>query len=99
MAINGLAIGGGMNIALANCGDMVVCSKKARFTYPFAKLGVTPEFGSSMMLPLLVGMPKAKELVMTAEWLSAEEAHRFGLVNILCDLEEVLPKAIELAAK
>merc|ERR1712113_209354 len=99
MAINGLAIGGGMNIALANCGDMVVSSRTARFTYPFAKLGVTPEFGSSMMLPLLVGMPKAKELVMTAKWLSAEEAHRFGLVNILCEPEELLPKALALAAE
>jgi len=99
MAVNGLAIGGGMNIALANCGDMVVCSSKARFMYPFAKLGVTPEFGSSMMLPLLVGMPKAKELFMTGDWLSAEEAYRLGLVNVLCNLEEVLPKAVELAAK
>jgi len=99
MAVNGLAVGGGMNIALANCGDMVVCSRKARFTYPFAKLGVTPEFGSSMMLPLLVGMPKAKELVMTGDWLSAEEAHRLGLVNEICELEEVLPKALALAAK
>lgn len=99
MALNGLAVGGGMNIALANCGDMVVCSRKARFRYPFAQLGVTPEFGSSMMLPLLVGMPKAKELVMTADWLSAEEAFKLGLVNRLCEPEEVLPQALALAAK
>jgi len=99
MAINGLAIGGGMNIALANCGDMVVCSSKARFTYPFAKLGVTPEFGSSMMLPLLVGMPKAKELVMTGDWITADEALKFGLANAVCAPEELLPRAIGLAAK
>merc|ERR1712232_1202901 len=45
------------------------------------------------------GMPKAKELVMTAEWLSAEEAHRLGLVNVVCEPEELLPKALALAAK
>lgn len=99
MAINGLAVGGAMNIALANCGDMVVCSRKARFMYPFAKLGVVPELGSSMMLPVLVGTAKAKELFMTGDWMSAEEAYRLGLVNTLCDPEEVLPKALALAAK
>lgn len=99
MSVNGLAVGGGCNIAIANCGDMVVASKKARFTYPFAKLGVTPEYGSSMMLPMLVGMAKAKELVMTAEWMGAEEALRLNLVNYLCEPEELLPKAVELAAK
>lgn len=99
MAINGLAVGGGMNIALANCGDMVVCSSKARFTYPFAKLGVTPEFGSSMMLPLLVGMPKAKELVMTGDWVSADEALKLGLANAVCEPAELLPRAVALAAK
>eukprot|EP00415_Alexandrium_ostenfeldii_P000032 UN0032 len=88
-----------MNIALANCGDMVVRSSKARFTYPFAKLGVTPEFGSSMMLPLLVGMPKAKELVMTGDWITADEALKFGLANAVCAPEELLPRAIGLAAK
>merc|ERR1719181_206090 len=51
------------------------------------------------MLPLLVGMPRAKELVMTADWLSAEEAYRLGLANVLCEPEEVLPKALALAAK
>jgi len=99
MAVNGLAVGGGCNIALANCGDIVLCSTKARFTYPFAKLGVTPEFGSSLMMPFLVGMSKAKELMMLAEWLSASDALRFNLVSAVYEPEELLPKAIEMATK
>ncbi|CAE8703689.1 unnamed protein product, partial [Polarella glacialis] len=63
MAVNGLAVGGGANIALASFGDMVLCSKEARFMYPFAKLGFTPELGSSMVMPFLIGMAKAKELM------------------------------------
>ena len=50
-AVNGLAVGGGANLALVNFGDMVIASSKARFLYPFAKLGLTPELGSSMMMP------------------------------------------------
>ena len=50
-AVNGLAVGGGANIALANYHDLVVCSEEARFKYPFAKLGLTPELGSSLAPP------------------------------------------------
>ena len=64
MAVNGLAVGGGANIALANHADLVVCSSKARFKYPFSTLGLTPELGSSMLIPFVVGMAKAKEIMM-----------------------------------
>eukprot|EP00747_Dinoflagellata_sp_TGD_P030424 gnl/TRDRNA2_/TRDRNA2_134614_c0_seq1.p1 gnl/TRDRNA2_/TRDRNA2_134614_c0~~gnl/TRDRNA2_/TRDRNA2_134614_c0_seq1.p1 ORF type:complete len:239 (-),score=56.11 gnl/TRDRNA2_/TRDRNA2_134614_c0_seq1:19-735(-) len=99
MAINGLAVGGGANVALAGYGDMVLCSKKSRFMWPFAKLGLTPELGSSMMIPWLIGMPKAKELMMTGEWVSAEEALRLNLVNGICEPEELLPRALAMAAR
>lgn len=98
MAINGLAIGGGVNLALANFGDMVLCSKEARFMLPFAKLGITPELGSSLVLPWLIGMAKAKELMMTGNWLSAADAMRFGLVNAVLEPQELLPRAVALAA-
>ncbi len=64
MAINGLAVGGGANIALANYADMVICSRTARFKYPFSTLGITPELGSSSLIPFVVGMAKAKEIMM-----------------------------------
>ena len=64
MAVNGLAVGGGANIALANYADMVICSTSARFKYPFSTLGLTPELGSSSLIPFVVGMAKAKEIMM-----------------------------------
>ena len=63
-AINGLGVGGGANIALANVMDLVICSTNSRFMYPFSTLGITPEMGSSLMMPYLVGMAKAKEMMM-----------------------------------
>ena len=64
MAVNGLAVGGGANIALANYADIVICSSTARFKYPFSTLGLTPELGSSSLIPFVVGMAKAKEMMM-----------------------------------
>jgi len=98
MAINGLAVGGGANIALASFGDLVFCSTKARFMYPFAKLGITPELGSSLVMPWLVGMSKAKEMMMLGKWFSADDALRLNLVNAVCSPEELLPLAVQTAA-
>merc|ERR1712232_94868 len=67
--------------------------------YPFNKLGVTPELGSSMMLPFLVGMAKSKEMFMLGEWLSAQDALQVNLVNAVVDAEELLPRALAAAAK
>ena len=50
LAINGLAVGGAANIALANFGDLVIACESARFKYPFAQLGITPELGSSLVM-------------------------------------------------
>jgi len=99
IAVNGVAVGGGANIALANYGDVVICSRNARFMWPFAKLGLTPELASSMVIPWLVGMSKAKELMMTGDWFSAEEALRLNLVSVVCEPEALLPRAVDLAAR
>ena len=77
-AINGLGVGGGANMALANCMDLVVCSTNARFMYPFSTLGITPEMGSTYMMPYLVGMAKAKEMMLLGGWFSAEDAVELG---------------------
>ena len=60
VAVNGLAVGGAANIALANYHDIVLSSTEGKFKYPFADLGLTPELGSSYMMPYLVGMTRAK---------------------------------------
>ena len=56
--------------------SIVVLSTNARFMYPFSSLGITPEMGSSLLMPYLVGM--AKEMMMLGDWFSAEEGFAGG---------------------
>jgi 2-(1,2-epoxy-1,2-dihydrophenyl)acetyl-CoA isomerase len=77
-AVNGPAAGGGMSLALA-C-DLRIASEQAMFTQAFGALGLYPDFGATFFLPRLVGLSRASELFYTAERLSAEEAHRIGIV-------------------
>ncbi len=77
--VNGVAVGGGATIALA-C-DFRIASDRARFCFPFSRIGVTPEFGCTYLLPRVVGLGKAMELLAFAEMIEAKEAERIGLVN------------------
>lgn len=96
-AINGLAVGGGANIALMNYFDIVLCSKTAKFKYPFVDIGMTPELGSSMMFPYNASMARAKQVFFTGEWFSAKDAYDWGLVNELHEPKDLLPRALKLA--
>lgn len=78
-SVNGVAAGGGATIALA-C-DLRIASERASFSFPFARLGLTPEFGCSHLLPRTVGLGRAMELLMLAEPLAAADAARIGLVH------------------
>ena len=78
-AVNGHALGGGCELALA-C-DFIYASATARFGMPEARLGVIPGFGGTMSLPRRVGLARARELLFTAEPIDAAEALRLGLVN------------------
>jgi enoyl-CoA hydratase/carnithine racemase len=77
--VNGVAVGAGMNLALA-C-DLIVASDTARFSEIFARRGLSIDFGGSWLLPRLIGMHRAKELALFADIISAKEAVELGLVN------------------
>jgi len=95
-AVNGLALGGGTEILLA-C-DMVVASEKARFGLPESGIGVTPLWGI-IRLADQVGRQKAKELMMTGDVISADEALTIGLVNKVVPHESLPDAAEEMARK
>lgn len=95
-AVNGFALGGGCELALA-C-DWIYASSKARFGQPEVGLGLIPGFGGTSRLVRRVGIAWAKEIVLTGARLSADEALRIGLVNRVFEAEELLAKALAAAA-
>jgi enoyl-CoA hydratase/carnithine racemase len=96
-AVNGVAAGGGLALALA-C-DIRLASEDARFNMIFTKRGVIPESGSTYTLPRLVGTARALELVFTADTVSSAEAERIGMVNHVYPADRLMLAARELAAK
>lgn len=96
-AVNGFAIGGGLSLAMA-C-DFRVAAAGARIWIPEVRLGVPYLWGSVTRLVNLVGMSKAKELVMTCDEINAEQALAIGLVNEVVALERVDAAAHALAEK
>ena len=95
--INGVALGGGTEVALA-C-DIRIASEKARFGLPEITLGIIPGYGGTQRLARLVGAGKAKELMMTGDIISAEEALRIGLVNRVVPHEQLDEEVDKLAKK
>ncbi len=94
-AINGLAVTGGVEIAMA-C-DLLVASTAARFADTHAQVGLLPGWGGSVRMVKLIGLPRAKELALTGRFLGAEEALAWGFVNHVVAPEELLPKAESIA--
>jgi len=94
-AINGFALGGGCEIALA-C-DIRLASERAKFGQPEVNLGVIPGFGGTQRLPRLVGKGHANELVFSGKIIDAEEASRIGLVNRVIAHDELLAECVSLA--
>lgn len=94
-AINGVAITGGFELALA-C-DVLIASTKARFADTHARVGITPGWGLSQKLSRVIGLYRAKELSLSGNFLDAETAHAWGLVNRVVAPEDLLPTARQLA--
>lgn len=96
-AVNGFALGGGCELAMA-C-DIRLASNKAKFGQPEVGLGIIPGFSGTYRLPKLVGPAIAKELIFTGKMIDAQEAYRIGLVNAVCEPEELMPQAVAMAEK
>lgn len=94
-AVNGFALGGGCEIAMA-C-DIILASEKAKFGQPEVGLGITPGFSGTQRLPRRVGVAKAKELIFSGKMIKADEAKTIGLVNAVYAPEELMNGALEMA--
>ncbi|MEO7427836.1 MAG: enoyl-CoA hydratase-related protein, partial [Acidimicrobiales bacterium] len=95
-AVNGVAITGGFEVALA-C-DYLVASERARFADTHARVGIMPGWGLTVLLPEAIGIRRAKEMSTTGNFLDAETALAWGLVNHIVPHDELLPFARSLAA-
>jgi len=97
-AIDGVAFGGGCELAMA--ADIRVATKKSKFGQLEINLGIIPSAGGTQRLPRLIGLAKAKELIVTGDVIDAEEALRLGLVNHMVEnSEDLLPFCKNLAAR
>jgi enoyl-CoA hydratase len=96
-AINGFALGGGLELAMA-C-SIRIASRNAKVGQPEVNLGLIPGYGGTQRLPRLVGKGRAMEMILTADPITAEEAHRIGLVNRVVEPDELLGAAKAMAAK
>ena len=96
-AVNGFALGGGCELALA-C-DFIHASAKAKFGQPEVKLGVIPGFGGTQRLSRRVGVARARELCVTGDVIAADEALRIGLVSSVVPPEELGPKCRAIAER
>ncbi len=96
-AVNGVAAGAGCNLALA-C-DLRIASEEAKFIQAFVRVGLAPDSGGSYMLPRLVGLGKALELLLLGEPVDAREALRIGLVAKVVPASELPGAALEVAER
>ena len=97
VALNGAAVGLGATLALL--GDIIIASDAARIADTHAQVGLVAGDGGAVIWPLLVGVHRAKEYLMTGDFIDAREAERIGLVNHVVPADELLPKARALAER
>ena len=95
VAVNGAALGFGLSLALM--GDIIMAARSAFFQLTFSRIGLVPDGGVPWLLPRIVGMARAKELILCAERLDAEKALEWGLINQVHDDDRLMDEALALA--
>jgi len=96
-AVNGFALGGGLELALA-C-DFIYASEKAKFGFPEVTLGIMPGFGGTQKLARIVGRNRANEMIFTGKAIKTEEAEKWGIVNAIHPAEKLIDNVMETAKK
>ena len=96
-AVDGPAFGAGLSLALA--ADFVLATRRAKFCAVFGRIGLVPDLGALHLLPRIMGLQKAKELVFTARTVEAEEAKQLGMVFDIVDDGAALTVAAQALAK
>lgn len=94
-AVDGAAYGAGFGLALA--GDFIVATKRARMSVSFLKVGLVPDCGIFYTLPRVVGPQRARELMLSAREVKADEALRLGIAMEVVEADQLLPRALALA--
>ncbi|AFM28018.1 enoyl-CoA hydratase/isomerase family protein [Desulfomonile tiedjei] len=95
--INGYALGGGTELAL--CCDIRIAVESAKMGLPEIKLGIIPGYGGTQRLPRLIGVGRAKELILTGDRITAQQALEYGLVNRVVPMAELNKTVYEFAQK
>src|ERR1041385_3672380 len=96
-AVNGVASGGGCNLALA-C-DLVIAAESAKFNQAFVKIGLVPDCGGTFILPRLVGLKRAAELMFTGDLITAQRAAEMGMINSVAADGELMSQVMAMAEK
>jgi len=96
-ALNGLAVGGGLEVALAT--DIIVAAEHAKLGLPEVKVGLYAGAGGIQRLTRSIGIKRAVEMIVTGDLIDAPLAEQYGLVNHVVPIDQVMPKAIEIAEK
>ncbi len=96
-AINGFALGGGLELAMSS--HFRIASDNAKMGLPEVSLGVIPGYGGTQRLPQLIGKGRAMEMIMTAGMIDANKALNYGLVNYVVSQEELLPLCLKIASR
>jgi 2-(1,2-epoxy-1,2-dihydrophenyl)acetyl-CoA isomerase len=96
-AVNGVASGGGCNLALA-C-DLVIAAESAKFNQAFINVGLVPDCGGTFILPRLVGWKRAAELMFTGNMITAQQALEIGMINNVAPDSELMNQALALAER
>jgi 2-(1,2-epoxy-1,2-dihydrophenyl)acetyl-CoA isomerase len=97
VAVNGVAAGAGMDMALL--GDMIFAAERARFGETYIRVGLIPGDGGGWLLPRLIGYPRALEMLLLGDFIGAAEAERIGMINRVLPDEQLMPYTLSVAAR